>query len=606
MSRTAVCVAAVAAFAAGPGLAHDGSHLGGSPTTRTIEVQPLALAPLWVGPALSGSWYTIGRSGEGFTLQILEDGSALAIWFTYPPAGSAASQAWIIAQGHSDADRIVFDSVLTTRGPRFGPTYDPAQLQATAWGSLALHFFDCNNGEFTYSGPAGWGSGTRPLQRLTALSELECSGKKFVGTRGARTLDGLQQRGGAIFDPSHNGEGWMLEELPNGQTLVYWFTYDQNGEQAWTIGLSPSSGGNIVVSDNLQPVGTHFGADFDAAQVQTAHWGTLGIAFSGCDRAVATYNSGLAGFGGGSLQPIRLTKLAGTACVEGAPAVPAGAWSLATPMPTPQSETAVAVLGNKAWIAGGFDVPVSVQSYDLDAGTWGVGANLPGPRDHALGLAFGGSVYVTGGNRTTTEGDQVTAGWRYDQAANRWDDVPQLPDVAQSAATVLNGFAYFGSAGGVVYQVDTRTLARRAIPSDGGPRDHSQLVAFQGELWMIGGRDLMTGQEHGRVSIFDPASEAWRVGPSLLNTRAGFAASASASLLVIAGGERLVGQIGTLNSAEAIVPGAQVWTALPSMPTPVHGVPGVLYKNAFFAFGGSGLASGISNLGEVQVFRWWP
>jgi hypothetical protein len=50
---------------------------------------------------------------------------------------------------------------------------------------------------------------------------------------------------------------------------------------------------------------------------------------------------------------------------------------------------------------------------------------------------------------------------------------------------MLNGYAYFGSAGGTLFQMDPRTLATRLIPRDASaPRDHSQLVAFQGELWM--------------------------------------------------------------------------------------------------------------------------
>jgi hypothetical protein len=42
------------------------------------------VAALSIGPAFSGSWYSPERSGEGFTLQILDNGSALALWFTYP------------------------------------------------------------------------------------------------------------------------------------------------------------------------------------------------------------------------------------------------------------------------------------------------------------------------------------------------------------------------------------------------------------------------------------------------------------------------------------------------------------------------------------------
>ena len=41
-----------------------------------------------------------------------------------------------------------------------------------------------------------------------------------------------------------------------------------------------------------------------------------------------------------------------------------------------------------------------------------------------------------------------------------------------------------------------------------------QLVAFQGELWLIGGRNAL-GSTFASVSIFDPASEMWRAGPGL-------------------------------------------------------------------------------------------
>src|SRR5688572_24225781 len=58
-----------------------------------------AITPLWVGPAFSGSWYSPARSGEGLIVQVLDNGSVIAIWFTFPPAGSSAKQAWILAQG---------------------------------------------------------------------------------------------------------------------------------------------------------------------------------------------------------------------------------------------------------------------------------------------------------------------------------------------------------------------------------------------------------------------------------------------------------------------------------------------------------------------------
>jgi hypothetical protein len=599
----ASCIAL--AFGAYPCVAHDGVH---APRARVAFSVATTNPSLWVGPAFSGSWYSTARSGEGFVLQILDDGSALAIWFTFPPPGHPAEQAWIIAQdGWIKGDRIRFGNVFTTRGPRFGVGFDPAQVQIIPWGTLEMRFSDCNRGEVSFSGSAAWGAGLREIVRLTAHSELECSGKRRVGPSGARLLAGLKQRSGAWFDPAHNGEGWMLEELPDGHAVNYWFTYDERGEQAWTIGVAATSGDHLDVSQNLRPVGTHFGADFDPTQIRIVPWGRLTLDFEGCNRGVVRYESSLPGFGSGTLKPVRLTRLAGTACVEASPSVPTtGTWSVGASMPGPQSEVAIASIGNRSCVVGGLGTPNAFKCYDTTGDSWTIMPDLPVGRDHALAIAMGGDLFVTGGYRSDNSDDQSISGWHYRVAEARWEPVPQMPDVVASGAAVLGGFAYFGDISGDLRQFDPRTLASRTIPRDGrAARDHSQLVAFQGELWMIGGRDYF-GAEHTKVSIFDPASETWRAGPALRTARAGFAAAASPSLVILAGGERLVSPRGALNAVEAIAAGDGQWTTLPLMPTSVHGVGGALNGNAFYALGGSRTAGIARNDGNVQIYRWIP
>jgi len=224
----------------------------------------LLAAALAIGPAQSGSWYAPERNGEGFTLQVLDNGTALALWYTYPPAGSAAQQAWIYASdGVIDGDTIRFSNAYTTRGARFGAQFDPAAVQLIPWGTIEFHFTGCNSGQVSYAGPSAWGSGSYTVTRLTALSELECNGKRRLSPTGTRLLDGMRSRSGSWFDPSHNGEGWQVEELPDGRTQVYWFTYDSRGEQAWTIGVADTSGTHMTVANNLRPVGTHFGSAFN-------------------------------------------------------------------------------------------------------------------------------------------------------------------------------------------------------------------------------------------------------------------------------------------------------------------------------------------------------
>jgi len=567
----------------------------------------ILLAALWIGPAMSGSWYTPARNGEGFTLQVLDNGTAHALWFTYPPAGSSAQQAWIYASGgRIEGDRIVFAGAFTTRGPRFGAAFDPAAVQVIPWGDLEFRFTTCNEAQLSYTGPAAWGSGSRTVTRLTALAELECTGKRLVGANGARSLAGLRSRSGAWFDPRHNGEGWNVEELPDGRAQVYWFTYDGGGEQAWTIGVAPQAGPSLVIADNFRPVGARFGAAFDPAQVQAQRWGRLELDFTTCLAGTARYESSAPGFGNGSLAPVRLTAPAGSVCLDTTPAVPqAATWSLGPAEPQPVSESGNAVVGSSIYMAGGFGNTRGFKRFDAQSNTWTVLAETPAGRDHALAAAVGDSIYVTGGNHNGG-GDHSSWGWRYVIAEDRWEAIPTLPAVTQAGGAALAGFAYFGDVNGNLTQFDPRTRTTRQIPAAGGavPRDHSQLVEFQGELWLIGGRQVNV-RETARVAIYDPASETWRPGPNLAFARAGFAVAATRELLIVAGGELLCCQPWrVLPAVEAIAAGADQWRALPDLPTPLHGFGGIIHGNAFYTVGGTIVAGAVTNQGIVQVLRW--
>ena len=565
------------------------------------------LAALWIGPAMSGSWYTPERNGEGFTLQVLENGSAHALWFTYPPAAANAQQAWIYAEGgRIDGERIRFDGAITTRGPRFGAQYDASQLQAIPWGSIEFRFTTCNEGEVTFTGPAAWGSGTRRITRLTALADLECGGKRRLTASGARSMEGLRNRSGAWFDPAHNGEGWSVEELPDGRAQVYWFTYDANGEQAWTIGVSPTAGPRITIEQNLRPVGTRFGAAFNASQVTLQNWGRLELQLASCTQGTMSYQSSDTAFGSGTLRPAVLTIPAGTVCLDGTPSLPASpAWSTGAAEPQPVSESGNAIVGSSIYMAGGFGDTRGFKRYDAATNAWTVLAPTPAGRDHSLAAAIGGSIYVTGGNHNGG-GDHSFSGWRYVIAEGRWENIASLPAITQAGAAALAGFAYFSDTQGALVQFDPRTLATRTIPPAPGtvPRDHSNLVAFQGELWLIGGRQVGV-RETARVSIYDPASETWRMGPTLRTARAGFAAAASREMLFVAGGEILSGTPWhVLASVEAIEAGGEQWRAMPDLPTPLHGFGGIVFGNAFYTVGGTVVAGAVSNAGIVQVLRW--
>jgi hypothetical protein len=547
-------------------------------------------ASSWIGPWASGAWFDPARSGEGFIVQMLPNGSALVVWFTYPAVGEPGDQAWLIAQdAQINGNRMTFANVLRPRGGRFGAGFDPAAIVLEPWGTLELTFAGCNSATATYAGPASHGSGMRTLSRLTVLDELDCTGARDLTDTGSRALSGTRMRSGAWFVPSRAGEGWLVEELGDGRAVVYWFTYTPDGRQAWTIGTGTRVGNRIVIEENLATRGARFGDAFRASDVELVPWGRLEFAFPDCSATVVDYQSTLDGYGKGSRSAIRLSSLASGVCIDGTP-VPKlrGSWQLSARMPLPaQSELATAMLDGKIYAMGGFGDTRGFKRYDPETNTWTELPDMPAGRDHLSGFAIDGGIWYTGG-APNGSGTQDIAGYRYDVSASRWDPIPTLQPMFGSHAAILNGRAYIGDADGAVEEFDPRTRTRRRIEAPSlQPRDHSQVVAFLGEIWMLAGRSPETSQ----VAIYDPVSERWRQGPPLITPRGGFAAAVVADQIAIAGGEALIDGGILVRSTEIFTAGGRAWQPGPPLQVHVHGVAATAIGPRWYVVCGSTVAA---------------
>ncbi len=582
LARRSLLVAAGCAAAVGIALACD-QH------PHAARSVPKAAVPagFWAGPVVSGSWFDANRSGEGIIVQYLPDGTAIAFWFTYPPEGEAGEQAWLVAQeGRVDGNTLRFSAVYRPQGARFGAGFDPDDVTLQAWGTLELEFADCGRATLRYTGPQAFGSGTRQYTRLTVLDELECDGSRDLLGNGGRALSGLRSKSGAWYVPTRAGEGWLVEELPDGRTLVYWFTFDPQGRQAWTIGAATREGNRLRIAANAITRGTRFGDAFVAADVQQQAWGTLEFEFTSCAAAQVGYASTLAGYGSGTRQAARLTTLAGAPCLDGTPATPQNlAWTELAQMPAPfPTEFAATVLDGQVYVMGGYNDPRGFRRYDRVANAWTELPDTPAGRDHMAAFAFPGSIYFLGGEPNGT-GDQATAGFRFDIAANRWEPAPLLQSMFGSHAVVLHGRAYIGDLDGTLQEFDPRQERLRRIAADPRriTRDHSQVVAFQDEIWMIAGRS----PETTTVAIYDPVSERWRPGPPINRRRGGFAAATVGNHIVLTGGEVLSTPVRVEQTAEIYTVGAGDWAFLPNSPQPTHGLPGVALDGRFLAIGGT-------------------
>ena len=158
-------------------------------------------------------------------------------------------------------------------------------------------------------------------------------------------------------------------------------------------------------------------------------------------------------------------------------------WVRLPSLPTPRGAVAVAVLGDRLYVAGGMaaGVPLRVvEAYDFGERRWERVADMPADREHVAGAALGGRFYVVGGrNRQTDALPDVT---RYDPATDSWERIPDLP-----------------------------------IREGGG-----EAQPFDGALLAIGGGDDRGETVTGAVQRFDPASEEWTQLPEMRTPRHGF------------------------------------------------------------------------------------
>src|SRR5258707_11340684 len=90
-------------------------------------------------------------------------------------------------------------------------------------------------------------------------------------------------------------------------------------------------------------------------------------------------------------------------------------WSLATPLPVPNSETAVAELNGKIYVIGGYPsdrkTVATVQVYDSATDKGQIVAPLPMPLNHVMAATPHGKVYPTGGPGTQTIQPRKTGGF---------------------------------------------------------------------------------------------------------------------------------------------------------------------------------------------------
>ena len=277
--------------------------LGGFDRTLTLQATNQAVTPAFLLEAgTTSSWYDLSHEGEGFLIEMLSDNVAVMYWYTYNKEGG---QDWYVAVGDVRGNRIVFSNLYSISGGEFGPGFDPANISRQIVGSASFTWTDCDQGDMSYK--IGTQHGRMQLTRITALMGIDCGQPRISPVPEAALLSG------SWFDPSHDGEGFNIEVLIDGRVVVYWFSFDKDGNRRWFFGVGEIIDGELVFNNMQTSSGGIFGPDFDPNTVEFTSWGTLVLNLT-CNGGTATYNSTEAGFGSGVLNVIRLTNIDGLGC----------------------------------------------------------------------------------------------------------------------------------------------------------------------------------------------------------------------------------------------------------------------------------------------------
>lgn len=140
-----------------------------------------------------------------------------------------------------------------------------------------------------------------------------CDIGAFENPEGQALLDGGEN--GMFYSAGSDGHYVTIEEVRPREYVIFWNTFDLDGNQAWVLAVGSRQGDAIVADGFFQPDGALIpgaGADVDTDALQA--WGTITVTLQDCLSGTFIYDSELGQFGSGSFPLDRLSVTQGIGC----------------------------------------------------------------------------------------------------------------------------------------------------------------------------------------------------------------------------------------------------------------------------------------------------
>jgi N-acetylneuraminic acid mutarotase len=263
-----------------------------------------------------------------------------------------------------------------------------------------------------------------------------------------------------------------------------------------------------------------------------------------------------------------------------------GAWSQLAPMLQPRSEMAIAELGGKIYVIGGYPpgrIPSNVvQVYDPATNSWTLGPPTPVPLHHSHAVAVNNRLFLIGGEfdgaGTGRPPVYLNTVYELNVAAGAW--LPRAPmptNRSGGGLGVIDGKIYGGGGrpprGNDFAVYDPAADRWTVLPMLPTGRNHLAVDAIAGRLYVAGGRfDDVGSTMTAALEIFDPASGAWTTGAPMPTARGGVTGVAAFGCLYVIAGEGAPAPPGMFHQIEAYDPRTDNWQSLGDMPMPTHGL----------------------------------
>jgi N-acetylneuraminic acid mutarotase len=271
-------------------------------------------------------------------------------------------------------------------------------------------------------------------------------------------------------------------------------------------------------------------------------------------------------------------------------------WIDLAPMQDPRQEVAVAALGDKIYVVGGFhaggDTASTVEVYDPATDRWEMAAPLPIAVNHAMAAVVDGTLYVMGGHPPSGP-EAVDNVFAYDTVNNTWSPRAPMPTARGAlAVAVADGKIYAAGGSPTAREQDFAVYdpgADRwtALPPMPTPRNHLAAGSLNGKVYVVGGRSDLSGISN-ILEEYDPATNVWTQRAVMPTARGGIGGATANGLLFVFGGEgNRASPLGIFDQVEAYDPSTDSWQQLPPMSVPRHGITAAALGNRIYIPGGA-------------------